>query len=363
MVIPGVHELSTFCSSVSKLVNCWDTKGASEVWIKYSEESIFGSAITAAFHAIRRDNEEAIRIGKGFLKAAIRLIFLGGLLSEIPLFKELDAYGRRFGNRITKKDRGSSFQCCKYDWKKTITQLIQVGVGVGIGIGASYAAAALNPFVPNQWSYFLSSLVFSVIGNGVDQVIGILSKSRNCLDFDWGKIVAALLKGAICGGVIKAIRDQSNRALNIETGCVAGVEFEVFLAAEAVEVAEAVSGAAIDPTGAAINPTGAHIDPTGAPDIEAAEAIEGTDEAVEGAVESVISPHNSPPSSTKSQYHEEDERKSSKSSSSSLKSKKMKVTKPKKKAKKEKKAEKENKEKKKKKKKEKQEKNNEESTA
>ena len=103
MVIPAIHEISTVCSSVGKLVNCGDTKGFCEVWIKYSEESIIGSFVRAVFHAMTRNREEAVRICKGFIKAAIRFLFLGGLLIELPVFKQLDALGRYVGDLITEK--------------------------------------------------------------------------------------------------------------------------------------------------------------------------------------------------------------------------------------------------------------------
>jgi hypothetical protein len=77
--LPVVHEIGTSCSSLRKR----------DVWEKYSEESIVGSGVKAAVLAINKDLKGAERCGKGMGRAFGQAILGGGLLSDVPILKEV----------------------------------------------------------------------------------------------------------------------------------------------------------------------------------------------------------------------------------------------------------------------------------
>merc|ERR1712210_172277 len=62
--IPVFHEVGTTFNSLGKLV-VGDVEGAGEAWVDYSEESVIGSGVRSAVHAIGGDTDEARRIAMG----------------------------------------------------------------------------------------------------------------------------------------------------------------------------------------------------------------------------------------------------------------------------------------------------------
>lgn len=277
MCIPGVHEISTFCCSVGKLANCCDTEGFCQAWINYFEESIIGSLLrcfghlcVAVFLKINRLScdvqlEEACKIFKGFVRALCRAPFGGGILCEVPVFKIIDAFGKSFGDFVVGWGDSKAFKSkwtktfMKYgDLRKTFTQFTLAVVGVGIGFGSHYLAPYLETFVGIEWSYFLCSLLLNFGGNifcqlALQLALAIGLPAEKCKFFDFGQLVAAVLRGVIGGYLVElAIKIPGNTATDVETGCVVGVDVEIFTS---VEFGVADVDAGLDVVDEAPNPT------------------------------------------------------------------------------------------------------------
>ena len=280
MCIPGIHEISTFCCSVGKLANC-DAEGFCQTWINYIEESIIGSLLrcfghlcVAVFLKINRLScdvqlEEACKIFKGFVRALCRAPFGGGILCEVPVFKIIDAFGKSFGDFVVGWGDSKAFKSkwtktfMKYgDLRKTFTQFTLAVVGVGIGFGSHYLAPFLERFVGIEWSYFLCSLLLNFGGNIFCQLalqlalqfaLAIGLPAEKCKFFDFGQLVAAVLRGVIGGYLVElAIKIPGNTATDVETGCVVGVDVEIFTS---VEFGVADVDAGLDVVDEAPNPT------------------------------------------------------------------------------------------------------------
>ena len=112
MNFPGVHELGTITKSATQLLWQGDAEAAAETWNKYSEESVLGSGVRAAYHGITGDTEEATRIAKGMGRATGRALTGGGILNAVPVFKELDNTGKALGDLLG----GSDVERAKKRW-------------------------------------------------------------------------------------------------------------------------------------------------------------------------------------------------------------------------------------------------------
>lgn len=207
MVYPGLHELTTICGSVGKLV-VGDVGGAGKVWTDYSEESVIGSGLRAAVHGIAGDTEEATRIAKGMGRAYGRACTGGGLFSEIPVFKELDKCGKSLGDVIGGGDMESARKrwteewCEEYqsgsNWAKAGVQVATV-LG-GIGVTVLTAGLATGPYYAAMVG---AGAGISAASNATNQGIDIAAGNRK--SFDVGSVVGSSLEGGAMGAIATKI--------------------------------------------------------------------------------------------------------------------------------------------------------------
>jgi len=212
MVFPGLHEIGTTFSSIGKLVT-GDVKGAGEVWEKYSEESVIGSGVRSAYHGITGDKEEAARIAKGMGRATGRALTGGGLLSEIPVFKELDKAGKSLGDVLGGGDTESARKrwteeyveeyCDGSNWAKAGVQAATVAGGIGVTLLTGGLATA-----PFYAAVSGAGAGLGVANNAANQGIDIAAGKKD--KFDSGELVGS----GLTGGAMAAIGGKVNRAMD-----------------------------------------------------------------------------------------------------------------------------------------------------
>jgi len=212
MVLPGLHEIGTAFSSIGKLVT-GDVKGAGEVWEKYSEESVIGSGVRSAYHGITGDKEEAARIAKGMGRATGRALTGGGLLSEIPVFKELDKAGKSLGDVLGGGDTESARKrwteeyveeyCDGSNWAKAGVQAATVAGGIGVTLLTGGLATA-----PFYAAVSGAGAGLGVANNAANQGIDIAAGKKD--KFDSGELVGS----GLTGGAMAAIGGKVNRAMD-----------------------------------------------------------------------------------------------------------------------------------------------------
>ena len=186
MVLPLFHELGTIATSVSKLV-VGDTEGAGKAWVDYSEQSVIGSGARAAYHGINGDTEEATRIVKGMGRAAGRAVSQtvtgGGLLKELPVFKELDKAGKSLGDLVVGDTESAKKRFTEELYNEYTSGSNWAKAGVGI------AAAGLT-LATGGLGYGLVAAAKNAANQGIEIAAG---EKEN---FDAGALIASGLIGA-----------------------------------------------------------------------------------------------------------------------------------------------------------------------
>ena len=186
MVLPLFHELGTIATSVGKLV-VGDTEGAGKAWVDYSEQSVIGSGARAAYHGINGDTEEATRIVKGMGRAAGRAVSQtvtgGGLLKEVPVFKELDKAGKSLGDLVVGDTESAKKRFTEELYNEYTSGSNWAKAGVGI------AAAGLT-LATGGLGYGLVAAAKNAANQGIEIAAG---EKEN---FDAGALIASGLIGA-----------------------------------------------------------------------------------------------------------------------------------------------------------------------
>ena len=148
-MLPVLHELVTTVRSVSNLV-VGDTEGAAKVWVDYSEGSVIGSGARAAYHGINGDTEEATKIVKGMGRAAGQAVSQtvtgGGLLKEVPGFKELDKAGKSFGDLVVGDTESAKKRFTEelYNEYSSGSNWAKAGVGIAATVGLTVVTGGLG---------------------------------------------------------------------------------------------------------------------------------------------------------------------------------------------------------------------------
>lgn len=186
MVVPLFHELGTIATSVGKLI-VGDTEGAGKAWVDYSEQSVIGSGARAAYHGINGDTEEATRIVKGMGRAAGRAVSQtvtgGGLLKEVPVFKELDKAGKSLGDLVVGDTESAKKRFTEELYNEYTSGSNWAKAGVGI------AAAGLT-LATGGLGYGLVAAAKNAANQGIEIAAG---EKEN---FDAGALIASGLIGA-----------------------------------------------------------------------------------------------------------------------------------------------------------------------
>ena len=186
MVVPLFHELGTIATSVGKLI-VGDTEAAGKAWVDYSEQSVIGSGARAAYHGINGDTEEATRIVKGMGRAAGRAVSQtvtgGGLLKEVPVFKELDKAGKSLGDLVVGDTESAKKRFTEELYNEYTSGSNWAKAGVGI------AAAGLT-LATGGLGYGLVAAAKNAANQGIEIAAG---EKEN---FDAGALIASGLIGA-----------------------------------------------------------------------------------------------------------------------------------------------------------------------
>ena len=191
MVLPLLHELGTIATSACKLV-VGDTEGAGKAWVDYSEQSVIGSGARAAYHGISGDTEEATRIVKGMGRAAGRAVSQavtgGGLLKEVPVFKELDKAGKSLGDLVVGDTESANKRFTEELYNEYTSGSNWAKAGVGI------AAAGLTLATGGLGYGLVAAAAVAAAKNAANQGIEIAAGEKE--NFDAGAVIASGLIGA-----------------------------------------------------------------------------------------------------------------------------------------------------------------------
>lgn len=222
MVLPVLHEIGTTFSSLGKLV-VGDAKGAGKVWDDYSKESVIGSGVRAAGHAIAGNTEEARVIACGMGRATGRALTGGGFMSELPVFKELDKVGKSLGDMIgggddeSARKRWTEEYIQEYqdpaNWSKAGVSLVTAGLGTGVTILT--AGLATPAFVAAMGG---AGAAVGTADNAAKQGIDIGFGNKD--SFDLGEMVGSGLQGGVMAANAaragRAAAEQARQARNLQ---------------------------------------------------------------------------------------------------------------------------------------------------
>jgi len=156
-----------------------DDSGAIRVWADYAEESLIGSGVVAAHMLAVGDQAGAIKYGKGSGRALGRTLSGGGLLSNVPIFKELEKCGKSLGDVIGGGDMESASKRWTKEWIEEYHD-------------------------PNMWA----KAGADVFVTGLTVAVGMLTGGAS-------SIVAALGQGAIIGSTCGMLSNTSHQVIDM----------------------------------------------------------------------------------------------------------------------------------------------------
>jgi hypothetical protein len=186
-----------------------DTRMAARVWDSYREESVLGSGVASAINAVWGDTNEATRLAQGSGRATGQALLGGGLLSDLPICKELSKCGRSLGDLIGGGDDRweSARRRWTVEWHEEVTEpgaLPKAFVSFSIVGGCLWLSAVTGGLaVPVYWAVITAGgAVFSSAGvfacQGIDQLSG------RDVALSTGDVIGCALVGAAGGSTASA---------------------------------------------------------------------------------------------------------------------------------------------------------------
>jgi len=244
--VPVVHEVGTAFQSLGHLIVA-DTKKAKADWNNYAHESVIGSGVKALVHVAKGNPDKAEEYGKGCGRAFGQAVLGGGILKEVPVFKELSKCGKSLGDVIG----GGDTEMARKRWTEEYVreysdpdEWLKAGISVGttvsgVGLCLLTAGAALPVVIGAS----------AGIGAGASVVDNVGKQTVDCLadpdkEFDIGEVLGAGLTGGALGAAtagivegIKAAKGSSSTASATETAPTSATEVLVNTADEVGSVA------------------------------------------------------------------------------------------------------------------------------
>jgi len=260
--IPVVHEVGTACQSLGHLIVA-DTKKAKADWNNYAHESVIGSGVTALVHAAQGNPAKAEEYGKGCGRAFGQAILGGGILKEVPVFKELSKCGKSLGDVIGGGDTEMARKRWTVEYVKEYSDPAE-WAKAGISLGTTAGGVALCLLTAGAALPVVIG-VSAGIGAGASVVDNVGKQTVDCIadpdkEFDIGEVLGAGLTGGALGAAtagivegIKAAKGSSSTASATETAPTSATEVVVNAADEVGSVATQrvkvrISRANTDPT-------------------------------------------------------------------------------------------------------------------
>jgi len=261
--IPVVHEVGTACQSLGHLIVA-DTKKAKADWNNYAHESVIGSGVAALVHAAQGSPDKAEEYGKGCGRAFGQAILGGGILKEVPVFKELSKCGKSLGDVIG----GGDTEMARKRWTEEYVQEYSdpaEWAKAGISLGTTAGGVALCLLTAGAALPVVIG-ASAGIGAGASVVDNVGKQTVDCIadpdkEFDIGEVLGAGLTGGALGaataGIVEGIKaakgSSSSTASATETAPTSATEVVVNTADEVGSVATQrvkvrISRANTDPT-------------------------------------------------------------------------------------------------------------------
>lgn len=217
--VPVVHEVRTAGQSVGKLV-VGDVKGAEKAWVDYSEESVIGSGVKAASYAVQGDLQQATRCAKGMGRATGQAVCGGGLLSDVPVFKELSKCGKSLGDVIGGFDTDSARRCWTEEYVQEVRDPGAVPKALtSIGVTAGAVAVTVATGGLGTAAFVGAAAGTGAVAGGADNAIkqGIDIANGKRRKFDISDTAGAVGGGAAMGAATAAVaRGIQSRAAAAE---------------------------------------------------------------------------------------------------------------------------------------------------
>lgn len=217
--VPVIHEAITGCMSLGHLAT-GDVEMAAAVWRDYRDESVLGSSIASAISACQGDVAEARRLAKGSGRATGQALLGGGLLSDVPLFKELSKCGRSLGDVIGGGDVESARRRWTEEWLREVDDPNALPKAI---VNASTAAAGL---VATAASAGLTTPAFlattAVLGASCTAAGGAMSQGMDAQagkrrSVDAGDLIGFALVGAVGCATVATVALQPPARLKAPT--------------------------------------------------------------------------------------------------------------------------------------------------
>ena len=231
--LPILQEASALGNSASKLLT-GDVQAARRVWTEYADESVIGSGITAVSAGINGDSATAKRRAKGCGRAFGRSLSGGGLLCNVPVFKELDKCGKSLGDVIGGGDMESASKRWTVEliqeykdpnlWAKGVVDVAVTGATITVGLVTGGAGSV--PVAAGMGALMGASS--GLINNAAHQVIDMTIESNRvdafgeksipkrthlCVSEMVGSSLTAAVAGAAAGAFVKSAEGWSAEGL------------------------------------------------------------------------------------------------------------------------------------------------------
>ncbi|CAK0846213.1 unnamed protein product [Prorocentrum cordatum] len=203
--LPLLHEALTGCMSLGHLL-AGDAATAAALWAGYREESVLGSGAASALSALWGDAAEAERLGRGLGRATGQALLGGGLLSDVPVLKELSKCGKSLGDLIGGGDVEFARKRWTVEWHNEVTEpgaLPKALVSVSMASGGLLVCLASSGLAAPAYVAFsaVAGAAFTAGGAAACQGIDQLSGFRDLGDFSAGDMIGCAIVGAVgCGG-------------------------------------------------------------------------------------------------------------------------------------------------------------------
>lgn len=205
--IPVIHEVGTACRSAGHAVTGSPEK-ARAVWTEYADESVIGSGVYSAVLATKGEKEKAKKVAKGCGRAIGQAALGGGLLRDVPVFKELSKCGKSLGDVIGGGDTKKAGERWTKEYLEEIRDpdrfkkaFVSVGVtAAAVGVTVLSAGLATPAFVGVAAT---SGAVAGTVESTAKQHIDVVAGKQQSIEF--GEVLGAAGAGAAIGGAFAGV--------------------------------------------------------------------------------------------------------------------------------------------------------------
>eukprot|EP00929_Paragymnodinium_shiwhaense_P099803 TRINITY_DN6164_c0_g3_i1.p1 TRINITY_DN6164_c0_g3~~TRINITY_DN6164_c0_g3_i1.p1 ORF type:complete len:611 (+),score=87.45 TRINITY_DN6164_c0_g3_i1:214-2046(+) len=207
--VPVIHEVGTVCTAGAQAL-VGNSDAAKKTIDSYYDESVIGSGVAAAAEACQGNFDEAKKKGKGMGRAVGQAVCGGGLLKDLPVFKELSKCGKSLGDVIGGGDLDSANKRWTVEYRQEVENYTFADAGKGVVDAAVMGAATVVTVASAGLGAPAAIGMAAATGGGAGLVGGAAKQgidiaAGNRTDMDGEEILVGTVAGAASGAAMAGI--------------------------------------------------------------------------------------------------------------------------------------------------------------